>query len=398
MDETIKALSEKVYPYVVDLRHWFHEHAELSWKEYETSARIVRELEAMGVEHEAHFGNETNVAAWIKGTGPGDPNRVIMLRADMDALPIDEPEDHVPRSKNPGVMHACGHDGHTANLLGVVRILNEMKDRFAGTIKFCFEAAEENLGGAYDFMNKGFLDDVEAAYGLHLYGGAPEGKVFIRKGGMMSGSDVLHLTIRGVSGHSSQPHLAVDPVNIAAQFITDAQAVISRMLPPYEIGVLGISTIHAGAWFNIIPETVEITGSIRIFNEESRELIHKGLEGLLDGLTKAYGATYELSYSNVMYAVINDGDLVRTARESIESVVGPERLKELEVPWMGSESFAYYREKAPICFYLVGIDPGDVLPPNHEKHHNMNFCWRDEALMTSLQTLSQVAFDHMTRP
>ena len=398
MNEKIELLSERYYPHVVQLRHWLHEHAELSWKEYQTSEQIVRELEDIGVEYEAHYGNETNVAAWIKGTGPGDPGRVIMLRADMDALPVQEPESHEPRSMNPGVMHACGHDGHTANLLGVVRILNDLKDSFAGTIKFCFEAAEENVGGAFDFMDKGFLDDVEAAYGLHLYGGVKEGKVGIRAGGMMSASDVIHLNIHGVSGHSSQPHLAIDPIVIAAQFITDAQAVISRKLPPYEIGVLGLSTIHAGTMFNIIPDTVEMTGSIRCFSEESRALIHKSMEGILDGLTKAYGATYELWYTNEMYAVINDEKLVEGALKSIESVVGREGIDPMKQPWMGSESFAYYAKKAPLCFFTVGIDAGDALPVNHNLHHNQNFCWHDEVLLTALRTLSQVALDHMTRP
>ena len=192
----IAALSERYYPYVQELRREFHRYPEVSWKEYRTSRRIVEELEKMGVPYQAGCGAETNVAAWIHGTKPGE-GRTILLRADMDALPIQEDESHPLCSENPGVMHACAHDGHVAGMLGAVRILNELKDRFSGIIKIAFEAGEEDGGGANGFIQAGFLDDVEAVFGCHLFGTVREGRAALRVGNFMSASDAVRLKIRG---------------------------------------------------------------------------------------------------------------------------------------------------------------------------------------------------------
>lgn len=394
MEEQIAALAQRHESYVRELRHWFHRHAEVSWQEYETSTKIVEELKSMGVPYEAHYGNDTNVAAWICGTGTGK-KKTIMLRADMDALPIREDPSHELRSENEGVMHACGHDGHTASLLGTVKILNELKDRFAGTIKIAFEAAEENGGGANDFIRMGFLDDVEALFGCHLFGTVKEGRAAVKVGDFMSGSDAIHITIRGRSGHSSTPHLAIDPVSIAAQFITDAQAVVARLTAPTDIAVVGFSTIHGGTVFNTIPEEVKITGSLRWFSEEVRTTVHKGLEGLLDGLCRAYGADYSIRYTNTMYAVVNDEKLTEFAAGSLGKVLGGGNVERWTKPQMGSESFAYYGEKVPYCFYFIGIDAGDRLPAGHNLHHNSGFCWNDENLKPSMQCMAQIAMDYM---
>ena len=394
MHNRIAALAEEKYPYVRDLRHWFHRNAEISWHEYKTSARIVEELEKMGIPYEAHYGNDTNVAAWIRGTKAG-PGKTIMLRADIDALPIQEDESHEPCSENPGVMHACAHDGHTASLLGTVKILNELRDQFAGTIKIAFEAAEENGGGAQDFIKRGFLDDVDALFGCHLFGTVREGQAAVRAGNFMSGSDALHITIHGVSGHSSTPNLAVDPVNIATQFISNAQAVVARLVPPTEIAVVGFSTIHGGTVFNTIPDEVKITGSLRWFTNEVREIIHNGIERLLDGLCRAYGGSYEIQYTNTMYAVVNDKRLTEFAVRSLDKAMGKENVIQLPLPQMGSESFAYYGEKVPYCFYFLGIDAGDKLPAGHNLHHNSGFCWNDENLKKSMRCMAQIAVDYM---
>ena len=393
-NERIAELTEQYYPYVRELRHEFHKNPELSWQEVRTARRVMEELDKMSVPYQAHCGNKTNVAACIEGTGSG-PKKTIMLRADMDALPIQEDESHELCSKNPGVMHACAHDGHTASMLGAVRILNELKDQFAGTIKIAFEAGEENNGGARDFIKTGFLDDVEAVFGCHLFGTVKEGIFACRVGNFMSASDAIWITIRGRGGHSSTPHLAVDPVNIAAQFITDAQAIVARMVAPTDIAVLGFSTIQGGTAFNTIPDEVKISGSLRCFSEETRELLHKGIEGILKGLCEAYGAEYELRYTNTMGAVYNDERLTKMAAESAAQVVGRDHIDMLEYPQMGSETFAFYREKAPCCFYYLGIDAGDALPAGHNVHHSSSFCWRDENLKPSVQCMAQIAMDYM---
>ena len=392
--EIIAELAEKYYPYVRELRHEFHKNPELSWKEIRTSRRVMEELERMGVPYQAHCGNETNVAAYIKGSGSG-LGKTIMLRADMDALPIQEDESHELCSETPGVMHACAHDGHIASMLGTVRILNELKDQFSGTIKIAFEAGEEDGGGAKDFIKAGFLDDVEAVFGCHLFGTVKEGVFATRVGDFMSASDALWLKIRGRGGHSSTPHLAVDPVNIAAQFITDSQAIVARMAAPTDIAVLGFSTIQGGTVYNTIPDEVNISGSLRCFSEETRELIRRGMEGILKGLCQAYGAEYELRYTNTMYAVHNDERLTKMAVESAAKVVGSDHIDLLQYPQMGSETFAFYREKAPCCLYYLGIDAGDRLPVGHNAHHNSSFCWRDENLKPSVQCMAQIAMDYM---
>jgi len=392
----INELVEKHYPHVRDVRHWLHRNAEISWKEYKTSARIVEELERLGIPYEAHYGNDTNVAAWIKGTGSGT-EKTILLRADMDALPIEEDEGHEPRSENPGVMHACGHDGHTAGMLGVAAILNELKDQFSGTVKIAFEAAEENGGGSHDFIREGFLDDVEGVFGCHLGGSVKEGSISTRVGNFMSASNAIHITIRGLSGHSSTPHLAIDPVSIAAQMITTAQAVVSRLVAPTEIAVLGFSTINGGTVFNTIPDEVKITGSLRCFTEETREKIQTSLAAILKGICEAYGASCELSFTNQMYAVVNDEKLAKCAVESLQKSLGEEHVELLRDPLMASESFADYRQKAPIFFYYVGIDAGDALPVGHTLFHNGSFCWHDEVLKVSMKTMAQIALDYMRK-
>jgi len=396
LEERIAALAEEYYPYMRDVRHWLHRNAEVSRFEYKTAARIAEELTKIGVPFEEHYGNDTNIAVWIKGTKEG-PDKTIMLRADIDALPVQEDESHELRSENPGVMHACGHDGHTAAMLGTVKILNELKDQFSGTIKVVFEAGEEDGGGARDFVKKGFLDDVEAIFGAHLFGTVPDGHMATRVGNFMSGSDVLYITIRGLSGHASTPHLAIDPIVVAAQFIANVQSVVSRMVPPTDIAVVGFSTIHAGTVFNTIPEEVQISGNFRWFSQDVHKKILQAVEDYLAGLCKANGATYEIKYSHAAcWSVVNDEKLTNHAVKSAQKVLGAEKVHLLKDPQMGSESFAFYGEKAPYCFYYIGIDAGDALPPGHNLHHNSGFCWRDENIEVSMKTMAQIALDYMT--
>ena len=394
--EKICGLAEKYYPAVKELRHELHQNPELSWQEFWTSEKICEELEKIGIPYEKGYGNETNVAAWINGEGEG-VDKTILLRADMDALPIQEESGYEFPSKNDGIMHACGHDGHVAGLLGAAHILYDLRKDFSGTIKLAFEAAEENGGGAKDFIQKGFLNDVEAVFGCHLFGTVKEGKVGIRVGNFMSASDAVYIKIHGVSGHASTPHLAIDPVNIAAQFITDAQAIVARTVPPTQIAVLSFCRIQGGTAFNIIPDEVELAGSLRCFDENIRKKIHDGIEGLLKGLTENYGATYEIHYENSLPAVINDEKLTLLAADSMTKIMGKGNVDFLTDPNMGSESFAWYREKAPSCFYYLGIDAGDKLPKGHNLHHNGKFCWHDKNLKTSMELLAQIALDYMEK-
>lgn len=394
-NDEIRALAEQEEAYALELRRHFHRHPELSFQERETAARVAKELEAMGIAPQVGYGADTNVVGVIQGQPGG---RTVLLRADMDALPIAENADSPYCSRNPGVMHACAHDGHTAGLLGTARILMAMRDKFRGTVKLAFECGEEDGGGAQAMIDKGILQDppVEAAFGCHLFGTVAEGRAAFRAGNFMASCDTVRMVIKGLGGHASTPHLAIDPVVIAAQVITAAQAVVARTISPTDIGVMTFSTIHGGEFFNIIPDQVEITGSIRNFSPTVRQRIHQVLEGLLRGICGAYGATYEIGYTNSLPAVVNDPGLVEKAAASMAAVLGADKIDRLEQPQMGGETFSYFCRAVPSCFFFLGIDAGERLPKGANLHHNALFCWNDAMLKTYMQGLAQIAVDYLT--
>lgn len=390
--ENIKALSEKFYPEVKALRHYFHMNPELSFKEYGTAKRVAEVLESLGIETQTGVA-ETGVVGLIRGAAAGP---TVLLRADMDALLLQEEADVPYRSQVPGVMHACGHDGHTAGLLGAAMILNELKDQFKGNIKLVFQPAEENEGGALPMIEAGVMENpkVDAAFGCHLWGNLKEGQIELKKGPMMASPDMFNIKIIGRGGHAALPHLSIDPISISAQVINEFQTIISRRKNPVQPAVISVSMIHGGETHNVIPNTVEMCGTIRVFDKEVRKWIPEAMESVLKHVTETNGASYEFYVEKRFPPLINDSAMTELVEKSAVKLWGSERVEWSDTPNMGGEDFAYFAEHVPSSFFFVGIAPDESEPVSH---HHPKFAWNDDVLKISMQTLAQVAIDFLNQ-
>lgn len=388
--EKISQLAEKFYPQVVGLRHYFHQNPELAFEEYKTAAKVAETLQALGIEVQSQIAG-TGVVGLIRGSNPG---ATVLLRADMDALKVTEAADVAYKSTVPGVMHACGHDGHTASLLGTAMILQALKDEIAGNIKLVFQPAEEGSGGALPMIEAGVLENpkVDAAFGCHLWGNLPEGKVELKSGPLMASPDSFTITIIGKGGHAALPHVSIDPVTIAAQVILQIQTLVARRIDPLVPAVISITTIHGGDTYNVIPNTVEMTGTIRLFDNALREWVPQAMESIIQHVTQANGASYTFQLFKKFPPLINDAAMTALAEASVTKIIGKDHVQQGTTPNMGGEDFAYFAAAVPSCFYFVGI-----VPPGEElvSHHNPKFQWDDRNLMISMQTLAQVALDYL---
>ena len=335
----------------VALRRYLHAHPELSFAETNTAAFVTRELEKLGLRPQAIA--NTGVVALVEGQ-PGGPT--IALRADMDALPILEANDVPYKSTNPGVMHACGHDVHTASLLGAARILNELKGVFRGNIKLMFQPGEERLpGGASLMIKEGVLDNpaVQNVLGQHVFPHLPAGKIGVRSGRYMASTDELYLTVRGKGGHGAMPEMNLDPVLVAAHIIVAAQQIVSRRANPKTPSVLSFGKVIANGATNVIPNEVYLEGTFRTLNEEWRNEAHQHLRKLCEGLADSMGAVCELEIRRGYPYLENEPVLTARVRAGAQEYLGPENVVELD-QWMAAEDFAYFSQAAPACFYRLG--------------------------------------------
>jgi len=367
---------------VVWRRH-LHANPELSFQEHET-ARFVREtLESFGG-LEVFQPTPTSVVARLVGASPG---RTLALRADMDALPIQEETGLEFASQRQGVMHACGHDGHTAALLAVARGLGEGRAEVAGEIRFLFQHAEEMPpGGASELVAAGVLDGVDAVLGTHLISTLEAGRVAVLDGPVTAASDVFSARVLGSGGHAAFPHLVVDPIPIAAQAISSLQQIVSRNTKPLDSAVVSVTRIHAGTANNVIPEAVELGGTVRTYRQEVREQTRAAIERILAGVTSAHGGGHEFEYTFGNDSVVNDPQLAALVREA----AGAERLTEIE-PIMGGEDFSAYQRVAPGCFFFVGAGSEDAFP-----HHHPRFTINDEtALPVAIDTMARAALAYL---
>jgi amidohydrolase len=353
LTEKIKQLARKYAPDLISIRHHLHAHPELSYQEFETSKFVQGKLSEGGIPFRMMA--TTGVVGLIEGKNPG--KRVIALRADMDALPILEENDVPYRSKNEGVMHACGHDVHTTILLGAARILSELKDEWEGTVKLIFQPGEEkNPGGASLLIKEGVLKDPEpqAIFGLHVHPGLETGKLSFRGGMVMASADEIYITVRGKGGHAAAPHLTADTVLIASQLVVSLQQIISRNRNPFSPSVLSISSIQGGHTTNVIPTEVKMMGTFRAMDEEWRfrahELIRKQAKALVEGM----GAELDLHIDVGYPMVYNNESLDGVARREAATYMGKANVLETEVR-MGAEDFGYYTREIPGCFYRLGV-------------------------------------------
>lgn len=350
--EKIQQLSATIFEDVVATRRHLHSHPELSFHEVETSVFVANKLEELGLEY--HKMADTGLVALIKGDLPSD--RVVALRADMDALPILEANDVPYKSQNPGVMHACGHDAHTSSLLGTAKILTELKSEFGGTIKLIFQPAEEKLpGGASLMIKEGVLENPkpQAVLGQHVMPLIDAGKVGFRAGKYMASTDELYVTVRGKGGHGAQPQQNVDPVIITAHILTALQTIVSRSADPKSPSVLSFGKVIANGATNVIPNEVYLEGTFRTMDEKWRSEAHIKIKKMAEGIAESMGGSCEFNIMRGYPFLINEEVLTAATRGHAEDYLGKENVLDLDI-WMAAEDFAYYSQAADACFYRLG--------------------------------------------
>jgi amidohydrolase len=352
MKERIQQLAKDIFDDVLANRRHLHSHPELSFEETETSAFIAKKLDELGLTYERMAGN--GLVSLIKGDKPSD--KVIALRGDMDALPILEANDVPYKSQNEGVMHACGHDVHTSSLLGVAKILTEIKGEFGGTIKLIFQPAEEKLpGGASLMIKEGVLENPkpQAVVGQHVMPLIDAGKVGFRAGQYMASTDELYVTVRGKGGHGAQPQQNIDPVIITAHILTALQTIISRNSDPKSPSVLSFGKVIANGATNVIPNEVYLEGTFRAMDEAWRADAHIKMKKLAEGIAESMGGTCEFDVRKGYPFLINEPVLTASVREFAEDYLGKENVLDLDI-WMAAEDFAYFSQAADACFYRLG--------------------------------------------
>lgn len=335
---------------IIEWRRWLHQHAELSFQEFESSSYIEGVLKAMG-NIEIVRPTKTSVLGIIKGDKPGP---VIGLRADIDALPLEEEADVPFRSQTSGVMHACGHDTHAAMLLGAAKVLSQITDQLSGTVKLIFQHAEERTpGGAQEIIATGCLDDVNMFYGSHIITPCPAGQIRLLSGPFMAAQDSFHLMIQGRGSHGSMPELSIDPITIGADIVLNLNQIVSRNIGPFENVVISLGRFTSGEVFNVIPDKAWLDGTVRTNIPQARTLVEERIRSVIDGICKAFGAEYELNYVHGYPAVINDQKCTDIAWQAAASLFEKGVYTD-GTRAMGSEDFSYYAEKAPSTFAIIG--------------------------------------------
>jgi amidohydrolase len=365
-DLTSYAPSPALHAQIVAWRRHLHRHPELSFQEHQTSAYVEAQLQAFPALTLTRP-TPTSVLAVL---ATGRPGPVALLRADLDALPIQEENDAPYASQVPGVMHACGHDGHTAMLLGTVQALTERRDQLSGEVRFIFQHAEEAPpGGAAELVAAGLLGGVDYALGAHLWAAGPSGAIGLGTGPQTAAPDRFDIRIRGQGGHAAMPHQTVDPVVIAAQVILAFQSIVSRTLDPLESAVLSVTQLDAGQAYNVIPDEVRLQGTVRTFTPAVRQHVPDQMRRLLDGVAGAYGGAASFEYVPGYPSVINDGPLTEQIRAVAAQAFGKDRVLSLP-PSMAGEDFAYFAEQVPACFFSVGSgnpQRGVTFPHHHPR-------------------------------
>jgi amidohydrolase len=368
-------------------RRHLHANPELSFEEVETSRYVEETLRSFdGLELSRP--TPTSVVASLRGSRPG---KVLALRADIDALPIQEETGLDFASTRPGVMHACGHDGHTAMLLGTAKLLAARRDDLAGEVRFLFQHAEEKPpGGARQLVDAGVMNGVDLVVGAHLASIQEAGKVSCRPGPIAAAADTFSAEIRGQGGHAAMPHLTLDPVVVAAQVVTNLQQLVSRVVDPLQSAVVSVTRFHAGTADNIIPEAVELGGTVRTFDPEVRAAVREGLERVMRGVTGAHGATFTLDYVEGYAAVVNDEEAAGRVEAAARAALGDDAIMEAE-PIMGGEDFSAYLEKAPGAFFWVGAGGEGAFP-----HHHPRFTIDETAFRPGIAVFVQTALDYLS--
>jgi amidohydrolase len=385
-----KSEAQELFPYNQQLRRDFHRHPELGFQEVRTAGIVARDLTELGLEVSTGIG-KTGVVATLEGARPGP---VLLVRFDMDALPIQEETGAEYASETPGVMHACGHDGHTAIGLTVAKMLEAHKDELGGTVKLVFQPAEEGLGGAEAMVADGVLDQPKPgqSLSLHLWNDKPLGWIGVTPGPAMSASDRFTVKIIGRGGHGAAPYITIDPVVAGAQVITALQNIVSRNVDPLEAAVVTVTSMVGGEAFNVIPESVVLKGTIRTFNPEVRSIVLERFEAIASGVSNAMGCQAEVDLKSITPAVSNDPVIAAQVFE-VANKIYPQAEISTDERTMGSEDMAYMMDDIPGCYFFIGS-------ADHERgldagHHHPKFDFNEGALTTGAALMASVVQDFL---
>ena len=363
MSDMLKKAQE-VESYVIDMRRYFHENPELSCQEFKTQEKIMEELDALGIPYEK--AGSTSLIAKINA---GKGSKTVALRADTDALPVIEQSGVPFTSKNPGVMHACGHDAHTAMLLGAAKILSEMKEELPGEVRLFFQEGEELFAGANKIISAGGMEGVDAVFGMHGMPGMKTGYYDLTPGYRMAGCDTIYIKFEGISGHGSAPHKAKDTIHPACMFVNDIQGIVTKNVDPLESVVLSVGKFVGGTKANIVAKYTELDISMRYFDPKVREIVHAGIQRHAKAIADMYELQVEVNIEPSAVALRNDEVVTQIASEAAEKVFGSQRNIETR-KLMGSEDMPYYFQHAPGAFALLGYEneaKDSIYYPHHEK-------------------------------
>ena len=401
-DARVAAAVDAITPRITEIRHDIHQHPELSNREVRTAALVAEHLRGLGMEVRTGIAH-TGVVGILRG---GRPGPVVAVRADMDALPVTEDTPYPFRStvrtdylgNEVGVSHACGHDVHTAVQMGVASVLAGMREEIPGTVLFVFQPAEEGAppgeeGGAKLMLEEGVFDDVrpEAVFGLHTFAHMPVGKVGYTPGPAMAAADRFIVTIRGRQAHGASPHLAIDPVVMASQAVLALQTIRSRTLSPFEPSVITVGMMRGGERFNIIPEQVELHGTVRTFDPEVQDVVERRMREILDGITRAGGGSYEMEYTRFTPVTVNDRALSQRMHPTLVRIMGRENLADVP-PTTGAEDFAFFANTVPGFYFRLGtVDPAR----GSGDHHTPTFMADDASLPVGMRVMTGLLLDYL---
>ncbi|HZM20580.1 MAG TPA: amidohydrolase [Anaerolineales bacterium] len=386
--------AEELFPYTQSLRRDFHMHPELGFREVRTGGIVAKELEALGIEVTKGVG-KTGVVGLLEGAKPGP---TLLLRFDMDALPITEDTGKEYASTNPGVMHACGHDGHTAIGLTVAKMLHAHREEIAGNIKFCFQPSEEGVngeevGGNLMMMRDGVLDGpkVDKTLSLHLWNDKPLGWINVATGPVMAGAEMFIIKLTGKGGHGAAPHTTIDPVVTAAQIVSALQTITSRNVPPLKSSVVSVTSVQAGTAFNIIPQTAELGGTIRTFDLAVRKTVLERFEQLVRGIAESMGCQVEITLKQVTPTVLNNDEVASSVLKSAQDLFPQTKIDTESYLTMGAEDMGYMQEKVNGCYFFIG-SANDEKNLNYN-HHHPKFDFDEKALISGAALMATAAAD-----
>lgn len=381
--------AQEIKDYIVTLRRHFHKNPELSFKEFNTVKKIEEELTKDGIEYEKV--GETGILAVINGANPG---KTILLRADIDALPIQEANDVPYKSVNAGVMHACGHDAHAAGLLGAAKILASHKNDFNGKILLCFQPAEEIGNGVNQFIQNGKLKNVDRTFGIHMASRLKVGTVGIKIGEANASCDYFKITINGKTAHASKPHLGIDALYIASLIVVQMQSIVSRLVDPEYSAVVAIGKMTAGTAYNIVAGEAVIEGTTRAFSVKMREDVNSGVKRIAESVAKTYGAEVSIEFVDYAMPVVNDEKISHEVADSAFKVVGKDNVLTNIDKSFGADNFANLANEAPGVYALIGTQGGKSTA---WAHHNEHFDIDEQALVYTAALHAQYALDYLNK-